>query len=239
MNESPKSGPWMGDYRSHLRELDRLAHLAWQEARRLRCTVIGPEQFVLAILHAEASDSVAARALRECGITREGFEEVTRRQQSEDEIPGGPQLNPAGMQVEHMAEGIATGLGAGEVRAEHVLLAYLWAPSHSAWELEQLGTSREQVRNRLASLGVDLPQRDLPTRDPRRYGPSVDVSLDELWILLRQLSYVLPQDASFAWNHDWKKGWISVTEGLEAKDWVARALERHRRINLPPETVAD
>jgi ATP-dependent Clp protease ATP-binding subunit ClpA len=63
----------MGDYRVHLRELDRLAHLAWQEAKRLRSTVIGPEEFLLAILHPEAGDSVAARALHECGVTREAW----------------------------------------------------------------------------------------------------------------------------------------------------------------------
>jgi hypothetical protein len=162
-------------------------------------------------------------------------EEFTRRDQREEEIPGGPQYNPAGQHLTYMAEGIAAGLGASEVRAEHVLLAYLWEPVHSEWELEHLGTSREDVRRRLATLGVELPQPRLPARDPRTYGPDVDVSLDELWILLRELWYVLPQGASFTWNHDWKKGWVSVTDGLDATEYIQRALESHRRINLPPE----
>jgi hypothetical protein len=151
------------------------------------------------------ADSVAAQALRECGITREAVAELTRRQQRKDEIPGGPQYNPAGLQLERMAEGIAAGLGEGVVRAEHVLLAYLWEPNHSAWQLEQLGTSREGVRRRLTALGVHLPQPTLPARDPRRWGPQVHVVLDDLWILLRELWYVLPQGASFTWNHDWKR----------------------------------
>jgi hypothetical protein len=238
MSEGERTGALraaMGNHRAHLRELDRLAHLAWQEAQRLRSTVIGPEEFLLALLHPEAGDSVAAQALRECGITRNAVEELTRRQQREEEIPGGPQYNPAGQHLTYMAEGIAAGLGESEVRAEHVLLAYLWEPEHSASELEQLGTSREDVRTRLAMLGIDLPQPGLPAPDPRKYGPDVDVALDDLWILLRELWYVLPQGASFTWNHDWKKGWVSVTDGLDANEYIQRALERHRRIYLPPE----
>jgi hypothetical protein len=223
----------MGEYRSHLRELDRLAHLAWQEAKRLRATVIGPEEFILAILHPEAGDSVAARVLRECGITRDAFEGFTRRHQREEEIPGGPQFSPAGLHLQYLAEGIAAGLGDNEVGAEHVLLAYLWDPNHSAGQLEQLGTSREDVRWRLAALGVDLPQPTLPARDPRKYGPKVDVPLDDLWILIRELWYVLPEGASFSFNHDRKKGWISLTDGLDAQEHIGRALERHRRIDRP------
>jgi hypothetical protein len=52
---------------------------------------------------------------------------------------------------------------------------------------------------------------------------------------VRELWYVLPQGASFKWNHDWKTSWLSVTEGLDAEDYIQRALARHRRINLPPQ----
>jgi hypothetical protein len=224
----------MGDYRSHLRELDRLAHLAWREAKRLHATVIGPEEFILAILHPEAGDSVAARVLRECGITRDAFEGFTRRHQREEEIPEGPQYSPAGLHLQYLAEGIAAGLGDNKVGAEHVLLAYLWNPDYSTSRLERLGTSREDVRSRLAGLGVELPQPTLPAPDPRTYGPRMEVPFDDLWILLRELWYVLPPGASFTWNHDWEKGWVSVTEGLDAQEYVERALTRRRRRNLPP-----
>ena len=225
----------MGDYRVHLRELDRLTGLAWQEAKRLRSTVIGPEELLLAILHPDAGESNAAMALRACGVTREAVEALVRRHQRTEEIPGGPQYNPAGQELSSMAEGIAAGLGDSEVRAEHLLLAYLWDPDHSARELEQLGTSREDVRRQLAALDVDVPQPRLPPHDPRKYGPDVDVTLDELWILLRELSYVLPSGASFTWNHNWKKGWVSATEGVDTEEYIKRALERHRHINQPPE----
>jgi hypothetical protein len=224
----------MGDFRAHLEHLDRLANLAWQEAKRLHSTVIGPEEFVLAILHPDAADSIAAQTLRECGVTRDAVEALTRRHRRQEEIPGGPQYNPSGMHIQYLAEGIAAGLGATEVGAEHVLLAFLWQPSYSAWQLEKLGTSREDVFRQLTAFGVDVPWRTLPARDPRTYGPKVEVPLDDLWILLRELMYVLPLGASFTWNHDWKKGWVSLTEGLDATDYIDRALERHRRRNRPP-----
>lgn len=218
----------MGDYRAHLRQLDELTYLAWREARRLGSTVIGPEELVLAILHPEADDSAAAQALRACGVDRAALEALTGPQRQKDEIPGGPQHSPASYQLTFLAEGIAAGLGDSEVRAEHVLLAYLWAPECSARDLEHLGTSREDVLAELTARGVDVPQHMLPASDPRRYGPSVDVSLDELWILLRQLHYVLPLGADFTWNHDGTKGWVSVTEGLDADLYVRQALERRR-----------
>jgi hypothetical protein len=225
----------MGEYRAHLRDLDRLAQLAPQEAERLRSTVIGPEELVLALLHPDAGQSVAAQALLKCGITRASFEELTRRQQREEEIPGGPQYNPAGLHLEKMAEGLAAGLGHSEVRAEHVLLAYLWDPDLCGTQLERLGTSRDEILKQLIELGVDAPRAPLPAPDPREYGPEVEVALDDLWILLHELWYVMPKGASFTWNHDWKKGWVSLTKGLDANEYIERALERHRRVNLPPE----
>ncbi|MDQ6605018.1 MAG: hypothetical protein M3Z06_00550 [Actinomycetota bacterium] len=173
--------------------------------------------------------------LGECGIDRDGFTRLVERHVSEKEIEGGPHLNPACYMLMSVAEGMAAGLGAFEVTAEHVLLGYLWNPG-SEWQLEHLGSRRQQrVRTRLADLGVSLPQAELPATDPRRWGPKVDVSLDELWVLLRELPYVLPPDAQLAFNHDWKKGWISATEGVDLAVYIPLAQERHRRMNLPPD----
>ena len=176
----------MVTYRDHLQQLDHLHELAWREAKRLRSTVIGPEEYLLAILHPEMSRSIAAQSLRDCGITREAIAELCRHHAT-NEIDGGPQLNPAGYRLVASAEGIAAGLGASQVTPEHVLLAFLWDPDRSALQLKQFGSSREQVRARLAERGVDLPQPELPSPDPRRWGTKIDVPLDELWILLREL----------------------------------------------------
>jgi hypothetical protein len=129
-----------------------------------------------------------------------------------------------------MAEGIAAGLGDWEVRADHLLLAFLWDPFFSAGQLEQLGTSREQVWDRLAALGVGLPQDALPARDSRTYGPHVEVSLEELSILRRHFFSVLPETASYTWNVSAteEKGWVSVTEGLDAREYIEKAYARHR-----------
>jgi hypothetical protein len=205
--------------------------------RRLRSAVIGPEEYVLAILHPEAGDSVAAQALRDCGIAREAFADLTMPKRTRKEIHGGPQLNPAAYRLEGLAEGIAAGLGATELRAEHVLLAFLWEPYFSHWIFDKLGSSRELVRARLAELGVDLPQSEVPPPDPRRWGPTVEVPLDELWILLRELGNVLPERAQFRFNHDRVKGWIEATEGVDLALYLPRALARHRQRSVPSQDV--
>jgi hypothetical protein len=224
------------ELREHLKELDSLHDLAWSEAKRLGSAAIGPKEFVLAILHPEAGGAVAAQALRDCGIGREALAELTMRKRTRKAIEGGPQLNPAAYRLKGLAEGIAVGLGAADVRAEHVLLAFLWERDFS-WVFAKLGSSRELVRARLAELGVDLPQPDLPPPDPRRWGPSVEVALDELWILLRELPYVLPGGAQFRFNHDRKKGWIEATAGVDLAVYMPRAFARHRRLRMPPQGV--
>lgn len=213
--------------------------MAWKEAKRLRSTAFGPEEFLLAILHPDAeADTIAARALRDCGIDRDALAELAKPRRSKQEIAGGPQINPAGYQLRSLAEGIAAGLGARAVTSEHVLLAFIWEPTWSSWQLERLGSSREQLKERLAALGVELPQQELPSPDPRKWGPKVDVTIDELWILLRELPYVMPQRAQLCFSHDWKQGSIGATEGVDLRVYIPRAFDRHRRLNLPPDASA-
>lgn len=224
----------MGQYRGQLEQLDLLERTAFAEARRLRCAAVGPEQFFLAVLHPEM-ESVAARALGVCGVGRGAVEKLVEdRRGSEWEIDGGPQLNPAGYQLMSRAEGMAAGMGARQVTAEHVLLAFLWDRS-SSWQLEHLGSSRQQLRSTLADLGFRLAQDELPPVDPRKWVP-VDVPLEDLGTLLQVLPYVMPSDAQLRFNHDWKKGWIGATAGVDLAACIPRAMARHRRLNMPPET---
>lgn len=178
---------------------------------------------------------MAAQALRDCGIDREAVAELTEHKRSAREIEGGPQLNPAAYQLMSLAEGMAAGLGALEVMTEHVLLAFLWEPNWSRRLPGDWCSSREQVQARLADLGIRLPQAELPPADPRRWGPKVDVPLEELWILLCELPYVMPAGAQVSFNHNWKTGWIAATEGVDLAVHVPRALARHRRMHRPPE----
>jgi Clp amino terminal domain, pathogenicity island component len=216
------------EFREHVKGLDRLLRLATSEAKRLESSVIGPVELVLAILHPDAGDSAAARALRHCGVGRDELSELTALTGAALEIEDGPQLNPAAYRMLGMAEGIAAAGGAAEVTADHVLLAFLWEPAFSHGVFERYGSSRELVRARLAELGVDLPQEALPPPDPRRWGPRVDVTLEELPVLIRELPYVLPQGASISFNHDRKKGWIAATEGVDLPTYIPRAIARHR-----------
>lgn len=222
----------MGEYRGHLRGLDGLSRLAFAEAKRLGSMAVGPEELLLAILHPDAPESIAARALRDAGIDRDALAELVRAKGSRNEIEGGPQLNPAGYQLMSLAEGMAAGMGAPVVAPEHVLLGFLWEPGWAA-RLEHLGCSREDLAARLAQLGVRLPQAELPPRDSRRWGASTDVPIEDLPILLRHLPYVMPRDAQLSFNHDWRKAWIGATEGVDLAVHLPRARARHRRPDLP------
>lgn len=227
----------MRAYRAHLRATDRLVYrLALGEAKRLRSLAIGPPEIVLAIVHPDAGDSPAARALTACGLSRDVLERLAPHHRSGDETADqsagepAPQLNPAALHLYYLAQGIAAGQGAAAVGPEHLLLAFIWDPSFSAWQLQLLGTTRERLRDELARQGATLPQTDLPARDPRRYGPRVEVSMDQARALTRHLWHVLPAGASFIWNRAGEGGVIAVSEGLDPDEYVRRALERHDRL---------
>lgn len=218
--------PGMGGYRSHLGEFDRLVWLAVQEARRLQRPFVVDVEFLLAILHPKAGDSLAATALRDCGLSAEVLER-SMGERPGDEMPSPEFLyfSPAALRLMSLAEGIAAGHGDREVGANHLLLAYLWKPEVSELRLRALGLSREEVYARLSALGVRLPQEGLPEPDPREYGELVEVSLDDLPVVRRHLGEVLPPDASFSWNCDREKGWVRLTKGLDADEYVRRALQ--------------
>lgn len=214
--------PEMGAYRAHLRQLDHLMVTAWREAERSRSRAAGTDELLLAVVG--HSDSVAAQALRDSGVESERVEAVISQRRRERKDAEELRFTPAAHQLIGCAEGIAAGLGHDEVRPEHLLLAFLWKPECSNWPLEELGSSREQVYAALSARGVDVPQSELPAPDPRKYGPQVKVSLEELSILLDRLFDVLPEGASFTWNRNNEQGWISVTEGLDARHFIQLAL---------------
>ena len=229
MPEEAWTAPDMSQYRAHLRELDRLFGLAWHEAKRLGVMALGPEEIILAIVHPDAPDSVAARVLKSCGLDRETLERLTDHKRASAELEDGPQPNPAAQHLCHMAEGIAAGRGDATVTADHVLMAFIWDPGHSGWQLSSLGSSREQIRDRLAEHGIVFEQPELPQADPRRWGQRVELSLEELGIVMHELHQVLPQGASFVWNRNQDSGFVAVSEGLDPEHYVRVALDRHHR----------
>ena len=128
-----------------------------------------------------------------------------------------------------MAEGIAAGLGAESVTAEHVLLAAIWDPVFYNEHLEPPGPSREQLRNALAHHGFSLPQAELPPPNPRRDGRRFCLPKNEMERAVRTAA-ILPKGASFGCNHKpgTDEAFIMVDEGLDAEHYVRLALSRHQ-----------
>jgi hypothetical protein len=229
MDEHAWEPPDMSRYEAHRKQLRRLVlGIAFAEARRLELSAVGPDAILLAILHPDAGDTIAAQVLRENGLDRERFERRLDRVRSPSDRPDGPQLNPGAYQLTAMAEGIAAALGAETITAEHVLLAAIWDPSFYRGDLMAESPSREQLRLALAAHGFALPQAQLPPRNPRRLGPPFFLPKAEMERAVRQLRHVLPEGASFGCNHTpgTNEAYIRVDEGLDAERYVLLALAR-------------
>ena len=89
----------------------------------------------------------------------------------------GISLSPAAYALIGRAEGLAAGLGADAVTAEHVLLALIWRPERD-WPLALAGTTREAVDERLQARGVRLPI-ELPPSQERPAGAEQRVYFPE------------------------------------------------------------
>ena len=200
---------------------NRYLAAAFEEAVRLDDLSLSLEHFLLAVLREE--ESVAARVLRREGVTAEKVEADPRR----DGIrKGGRHAGISGTiastTVTAFADGLATGLGAPEVTAEHVLLALLWEPADDVFP--GVGTSRDALLAALRAEGVEGADRDYPTTNRRRHGPVVDVPLARLMEVLHELEALLPPGASLAFNHDGERAWIAATEGVDLEPLIQVAL---------------
>jgi Clp amino terminal domain, pathogenicity island component len=110
-------------------ELNLLQSIAAEEAHRLNCTWLGPDHFLLAILSPAFAGSPAAKALAQCSITRAAVERtIGAKQRVAGSKRRGLSWNPACHQMLGFSMGLASWHGAGEVTAEHVLMAQLYEP---------------------------------------------------------------------------------------------------------------
>src|SRR4051812_38317715 len=106
--------------------VQRVRHLAEQEARRLRHDYVGTEHLLLALLRME--QCVAARVLRRVGIELGRAREETVRvieQTRPWQIASRLPLTPRAKQVIRYAEEATERLGHTEVNTGHVLLGLL------------------------------------------------------------------------------------------------------------------
>lgn len=199
---------------------DRYLAAAFAEAARLDHPYLSREHFLLVLLR---EDSVAARVLRRHDVTEEKVEYELRRHADHDERRySGTITTAATAELTAFADGLATGLGAPEVTAEHALLSLLWEPMDGLFAA--LGTSRETLLDTLREEGVAGADRPYPPTDRRRWGPHVDVPLERLGDLLRELHRLLPSGAGLSFNHDGEKAWIAAPEGIELEPLIPVAL---------------
>jgi hypothetical protein len=109
------------------------------------------------------------------------------------------------------------------------LLSLLWHPrSPSSALFPRTGTTRANVKRRLAELGVWVPARDPPPDDDTRWSERVFFPFEQLAAVLRELHRLLPRRARYSFNHDGKgRAWAGVGEGFE--DELAEAVARAAR----------
>lgn len=222
---------------------DRLLGRASKEAEDLGHDWVGGDHFMLALLR-PGDDSLAAQALRSCGLTHDAYAEAFVRvlEEAEEARPArqrreraGVKPNPYTYWARGFADGVAVGLGAAAAGPEHVVLALIWdqwTPTTSV--LHRLGLRREDLFNALADVGVPLPPIGLPLLDERRVGETVVVPIEQLQALVAELPGLLPSGTYFGFNHDAKEhGWINAGAEVGLPRYIKLALEVWERGKLP------
>lgn len=139
-------------------------------AKQLGHNWIGAEHVVLALLDS-GDGSRAGRALRECGITRDGYAEAIA--QLREDYTARPGLGEGVLEhsreliaVGARAEGLAMAMGSGAADREHTLMAMLWHRGQPPVAIQLMqthfGVTRRQIVDRLIALGVEIPKAQLP-----------------------------------------------------------------------------
>jgi ATP-dependent Clp protease ATP-binding subunit ClpA len=149
-------------------------------------------------------ESLAARALRECGAPYESLIDAYERIRAkwEEEQPreerAWPKLNPAAYAFLGRAEGFAAAMGSRTIEPEHALLSLLWQPySVQSGMLRELGTSRTRVQQALGHLGASVPAIDPPPEDDRPWGQRVWFPAEKWDVVLSQVPSRLPENSPF------------------------------------------
>jgi ATP-dependent Clp protease ATP-binding subunit ClpA len=151
---------------ARLEEWRRIFSAAVNEAASFGARHVMSDHILMALC-APGEDTVAARALQTAGVTYDDLRRTVARVHGKDE----KRLPPAdewvystgsSSQVEGLAVGLAAGLGAEDVRAEHILLAFLWEPMFLYHLVPDYEATRRAILARLAEEGVRVPAGPLP-----------------------------------------------------------------------------
>jgi len=196
---------------------------ASQQARELGDHWFGGEHLLLAL---SQEPSIAREVLGELGVTHARLLEALRPMMgSEDPATGeqpqhsGTLSSPSFHDLSGCAVGLAAGLGAEQVRPEHVLLAVAWRPDRlAAWLLRSLGVEVQRLPAALAAKGVAVPTVAPPPPPPEvAWGPQVDVPIEQLTeVTHRLVAERLPPGTPFGFNHDGKgHAWVIAEQGVD------------------------
>jgi len=196
---------------------------ASQQAREQGHHWFGGEHLLLAL---SQEPSIARDVLGELEVTHERLLEalqpiVGSEGSATGEQPhhGGTLSSPSFHDLSGCAVGLAAGLGAEQVRPEHVLLAVAWRPDRLAAQLlRSLGVEVQRLPAALADKGVAVPTVPAPSPSPEvAWGPPVDVPIERLGELTHRLvAERLPPGTPFGFNHDGKgHAWVVARRGVD------------------------
>ena len=179
------------------------------EATELNGQTLDAGHVLLAI--ARSDDHPAARVLHEAGATHEAIAEVyrpiieTMAHGPDDRINPRWMWNGSGWALVKFAEGLATGQGL-PLSDEHFLLAIAWDEhALSAVVLRKLGVDRAALVAALAERGVPVPAGAPPADPPPvDWDERVDLTTEELRLVLRELARRVTGERNYAFNHDGK-----------------------------------
>jgi Clp amino terminal domain, pathogenicity island component len=201
---------WMSDWAS-------------RQARELGHHWFGGEHLLLAL---SREPSVARDVLGELGVTHARLLAALLAAVGSERSAGGGQprhsgtvSSPAFHDLSGCAVGLAAGLGAEQVRPEHVLLGVAWRPDRLAAQLlRSLGVEVQRLPAALADKGVAVPTVPAPPPPPAvAWGPPVDVPIEQLGeVTHRLVAERLPSGTPFGFNHDGKgHAWVVAEQGVD------------------------
>lgn len=197
---------------------------ASQQAREQGHHWFGGEHLLLAV---SQEPSIARDVLGELGVTHERLLEALQS------AVGAADAGSTGERPQHSgtlssvsfhdlsgcAVGLAAGLGAEQVRPEHVLLAVAWRPDYLAARLlRSLGIQAQRLPAALAAKGVAVPTVPPPSPAPEvAWGPRVDVPIERLMeVTHRLVAERLPPGTPFGFNHDGKgHAWVVAEQSVD------------------------
>jgi hypothetical protein len=131
------------------------------------------------------------------------------------------EVNPAAHELLGRSEGLAMGMGAGEVGSHHVLLAYLWDPGASS-DLELFGEgTRFEVLRELAALAVVMPTTPFPRVAGPRPRERVFVPQASLMRIVDELMVRLPKGSDLGFNEDDQgRAWVTANASINLESYV-------------------